>query len=284
MTAGASGARWARSGADPPHTLSDYQESIPIELIATPRRDFRICRRDDRVCGLVDRYSYDQIDHLPVMDGQSGPDGSIVGVFPVAELARSGGAEGSVGERMEPLREEHLIGADASILSFVRGAEARPFRLVISGPEIIGLVSISDLQRLPVRAALFALVTLLELVMAEAIQRRLPDSDAWMELLSEGRRGKVHEQEERGRGSDTLVDRVLYTQFCDKVTIIAKMDGPRNWSLEPFDCDMRGAQDLRDELAHANEYAASLDAARKVCQLVRAMDPWIHTLTEWALA
>jgi hypothetical protein len=61
---------------------------------------------------------------------------------------------------MRALPEENLIGADAGILSFVKGADRRGCRLVMSGAEISGLVSLSDLQKLPVRATvLFALIT-----------------------------------------------------------------------------------------------------------------------------
>jgi hypothetical protein len=63
--------------------------------------------------------------------------------------------KGRVYEKMRHLSEANLIGADASILAFVRDADRHKCRLVVSGCEISGLVSLSDLQRLPVRAALF---------------------------------------------------------------------------------------------------------------------------------
>src|SRR5205809_4231918 len=83
-------------------------------------------------------------------------------------------------------------------------------------------VSVSDLQRLPVRAALFAIVTQLEMTMADVVRRRFPQPDAWMGLLSQGRAEKVRENVARAKAEDTLVDRLLYTEFCDKVSIIDK--------------------------------------------------------------
>ncbi|WP_287209273.1 hypothetical protein, partial [Mesorhizobium sp.] len=62
---------------------------------------------------------------------------------------------GKISESVIPLSEETLVGADASILDFIRDADQRPCRLVVSGRQIEGLVSISDMQKLPVRAALF---------------------------------------------------------------------------------------------------------------------------------
>ncbi|MGO4843671.1 hypothetical protein AB4144_66485, partial [Rhizobiaceae sp. 2RAB30] len=78
-------------------------------------------------------------------------------------------------EKYEALREAHLIGADASILSFVKEADTRPFRLLVSERGIVGLVSLSDLQKLPVRAALFGLVTGLEMAMTDAILTHDPE-------------------------------------------------------------------------------------------------------------
>ena len=67
-----------------------------------------------------------------------------------------------IADYFEPLSEDHLIGADASIIDFVMQAENHPVRLVVSDDEVAGLVSLSDLQHLPVRAAIFTLITSLE--------------------------------------------------------------------------------------------------------------------------
>jgi hypothetical protein len=87
--------------------------------------------------------------------------------------------------------EENLIGADASLLTFIRNADRQMCRLVVSGPEMNGLVSLSDLQQLPVRAALFAMVTHLEITMAQAIRREFNQSEDWMDCLSIERKSNL---------------------------------------------------------------------------------------------
>jgi hypothetical protein len=122
------------------------------------------------------------------------------------------------------------------------------------------------------------------MTMADVVRRRFSQPDAWMGLLSQGRAEKVRENVARAKAEDTLVDRLLYTEFCDKVTIIDKawissVDGsPKKKS---FQKDMQDIQNLRDNLAHANDYAATRDAARSVCECVREMDGWIRSLAEW---
>jgi hypothetical protein len=78
----------------------------------------------------------------------------IVGLIEFASFMNGAKASGLIRDWMQRLSDENLIGADASILTFVRDADRQRCRLIVAGHEISGLVSLADLQRLPVRAAL----------------------------------------------------------------------------------------------------------------------------------
>ena len=268
-----------RSEDDPHDALVAFQESLPVHLIATARRDFSSCRPSEPISVVIERGCADRYDFLPVLE--PGADGeSVVGVLEVAQVQGGVAPESTVHQRMQPLAEKHLIGADASILTFIRDADRHPFRLVVSGHQISGLVTLADLQRLPVRAALFAIVTHLELTMADVIRRRLSQPDNWMELLSQERAAEVQRRVESAE-SDTRGEKLLYTEFSDKVTIIAKYEPVLRElakSKTSFSKDMRKIRELRDKLAHANDYAATQKAARHVCECVRKMDDWIKVL------
>jgi hypothetical protein len=184
---------------------------------------------------------------------------------------------------MRPLSEENLIGADASLLAFIRNADRQMCRLVVSGPEINGLVSLSDLQRLPVRAALFAMVTQLEMTMADVIRRGFTQSGHWIDRLSSKRKCNVHKRAAAAKSENTFVDMLLYTEFCDKVTIVRKHPN-FPWSKTSFEEDLSKVQSLQDGLAHANDYAGTREAASDVCKTVRLMDQWIDRLSGWPRA
>ena len=96
-------------------------------------------------------------------------------------------------------------------------------RLVISGASIVGLVSLSDLQKLPVRAVLFALITGLEISMFEVIKKECPNDDDWKHHLSPGRRRKIDEEIGPSHPSEIFVDALLSTQFCDKADILQRI-------------------------------------------------------------
>ncbi len=89
-----------------------------------------------------------------------------------------------------------------------------------------------------------------------------------MDCLSNGRQNKIKRKIEESRRDDGFVDTLLFTQFCDKADIITK-----SFQLARGKTKLRGQlneiQELRDNLAHANEYAATPDHARNVCAVLR---------------
>jgi hypothetical protein len=209
-------------------------------------------------------------DFLPVIDGTR-----IVGMFNVAEY-RDRRTLDTVWRRYSPLSEEYLIGADASILDFVLDADQRRCRLVISGPKIIGLVSLSDLQKLPVRAALFALVTGFEITMAELIRRLLPTDRDWLDLLADSRQKKIEDEKSRAKKEDVYVDSLLFTQFCDKRDILKQ--NIREDDQQSFNESLIRIERLRNSIAHANDYASSPFEAEKVWEIVRELLRWMDQL------
>lgn len=73
---------------------------------------------------------------------------------------------------------------------------------------------------------------------------------------------------------------VDYSPFGDTVTIIRKSQhfGLRKTGYEK---DFRRIQKLRDAMAHANDYAASREAATKTCQTVRLIEDCKARLSHW---
>lgn len=257
---------WRKSspgGADSYETL---HSGLTVRMISTPREKLRTCGRDEQIADVLRRNS-DDFDFLPVTE-TSEPKGRFAGLFPAAEIRKTGKVEGSISEAFYSLSEDFLIGADATILEFIQQADERPCRLVVSGPQIVGLVSLSDLHRLPVRAVLFALITGLEMTMADYIRLSLPNEDDWMNLLSTSRRQMIDEKKRKAKASDDFVETLLLAQFCDKKFILKNIyRGNRSKSaLEQL---LSRVENLRNNVAHANEYAATADSARNICSVVR---------------
>lgn len=258
---------WARrDDLQSPVVMQAAHAGLTVKLITTPIEEVMTCHAAERVAEVIARNTA-LFDYLPVKDA---PDdaGRIVGLFHAAEFFGAVAPDGRVADHVIGLTESHVIGGDAGILDFVGDADIKPCRLVFSGARISGLVSLSDLQRLPVRAALFAVITGLEMTMADAIRRRHSADDAWLACLSENRRGKIEAEMAKSRQGDGFVDSLLFTQFCDKAEIVRESISLPIGKKE-LKSRLGRLERLRNSIAHANEYAATREAAATVSRDIR---------------
>jgi hypothetical protein len=270
---------WSSNSVAKPNLMAALQDRLSVALLATPRQALRTCSVDETVSEVMVRNT-EKFDYFPVTDTTPHGRERIVGLIELVPYLHGRPADGNVRDHMLPLSEDNMVGADAGVLAFVRTADRHRCRLVISGAEVSGLVSLADLQKLPVRAALFAMITHLEMTMAEAIRREFDGADGWKNRLPKCRKAKLDSQRQAAKVADNWVDDLLLTQFADKTTIILKSPS-FTASKTRFEKEMAKAQSLRDNLAHANEYARTRDSAAKVCAIVRNVENWIERLNEW---
>ena len=212
-------AKWANSGDDGPDVLERVQRGLTVDMVMTERLDLCTCRIDETACEVMARNT-GQFSFLPVVNGQ----GRILGLYAAERWFGKDAPQERIGDDFEPFSEDIVIGADASIIDFVKTADTRQTRLVISGDRIAGLVSVSDLQRLPVRAALFTLITRLEMTMARRIEREWNGDDrmGWLNLVSDKRRACIVTAIEKAKEEDNFVSEIAFSQLPDKATILRK--------------------------------------------------------------
>lgn len=245
---------------------------LTVDMIMTPRDLIMDCAPDDPVAMVVsrntERYSY-----IPVRS-----DDRYVGLLTAEPWFDRAPPDGTVADHFRPMSEDLLIGADASILNFVCGADHHPCKLVVSRHRIEGMVCRSDLQKLPVRAALFAVITGFEMEMMNLIRAHFPD-DAWKAHLTPGRLKKVNDQIGKSKKADGYVDALLFAQFCDKRDII--LEGIAAASNAGLTEDhFKTFETLRNALAHANDYADTPDEQCKTSSTIRHMLEVKHIMSE----
>lgn len=239
--------------------FEELHGGLPVERIKVPREQLTTCRSHD----VLSKVAATGFDYLPVENAK----GHFVGLLATKDV---GTATRRVKERMCPLSEADLIPADATILDLLRRVRQKPFLVVGSG-GIDGLVAWTDLQKLPVRTALFALVTGFELTMYEAIKREFGDGDDWLDDLQENRRKCAKALFEDRKKEDSHVDLLLCTQFCDKGRVLiesfklSKLSGSKTQLRKR----LKAIEDVRNNLAHANNYAMTLEEAERLRDTVR---------------
>ena len=257
--------RWPSDDEIGDDIFETLHSGLAVALIATERKRLMTCRPNEFLSAVVRRSAAQQYDYLPVTNDDGG---DIVGLLHAQECVQHASGAERVREHFRPLSEGDLIGANASILDFIRDADSKPRRLIVSESEIMGLVTVSDLQRLPVRVALFALVTGLERTMAGAISKQYEDENKWWELLSERRREKVREKVAKSKQDNGFVNTLLFTEFCDKRDVLLHFF-PSSLSKTKLRRQLEEIEELRNKVAHANDYATTQTEAQWVCAVVQ---------------
>lgn len=242
--------------------LRQVQGGLTVSLIMAQRTSLMTCTRSDRQDELR-RKNINDYSTLPVVDG----DKRIIGLYDASRWFIDSAPSEQVGNDFTPVSESILIGADASIFDFLRSADKNPTQLVVREHGIAGLVTLSDIQHLPVRAALFTLITGFEMVMAALIKTVWPD-DEWQSELSGPRRAVLDAEIKKAREQDAYTGDLVLTQFCDKATLIRKTERLTG-SKSKLEAVTKKAERLRNKLAHGNHYATKPKDAMAICQLVR---------------
>ena len=246
-------------------TMAGLEAGLLVRHIAT--FDLRTCSVDDPAIEVLDDPFLSDFDYIPVR----GKAGSIVGVLgrvvqPVA---------GHVAGVMRTLEESLVVSAAAPLISFVRMAGTAPYKLVLTESGIEGIVTRSDLLKLPVRLLLFALVTHLEMLMSEVIRTRYRSGDeTWLDVLSEGRRDKVTDKRAELKRLRREPELLELTDFCDKRDIVEALAALG----ATFDGEMKDIELLRNTLAHAGTFINDDNELHLLSRNVEAAEKWIAQL------
>jgi len=152
-------------------TLAGLDAGLRVRHIAT--FDVQSCEPEDSAAAVFERHP--DFDQFPVTQ-----DGRVIGVIERGD----GEMGGPVRDHFRRLDDSMLVSAEEPLTGFISLLEEKPhYRLVVLGTRIAGIVTRSDLIKLPVRLVAFMAITHLEILMADLIRARCGDDDAWLALL-----------------------------------------------------------------------------------------------------
>ena len=256
--------------------LDQLDQSIPVRLIAT-MGVLTSAIADEPVADADRRAAEHRFDFLPV---KSRCEGSIIGLFRRNDNRRISNA--TVQQVMQTLDgATNLISADAPLSDFVATADTSPARLVLDRAEIKGLVTLSDLQRLPVRTFLFGLFIHLELLLTQELKRCLGPNVEPFDLLPPDKASRARNAWTRTLGSE--MDRDIYSTlyFSDKIVIaqglhiLGKASDTIGGEL------LKVQQFIRHPIAHGKSFALTRQDAHSMVRATRVMRVWIKEFREF---
>ena len=235
-------------------TIAGLEDGLQVQHIAT----FSIvtCSLNDPVNHVLD--AHPGYDRVPVKDEK----GCIVAV-----LERTNGELSEiVKDCMKPLDDSVLVSAEEPLNKFIPSMADEPhYRLVLRGMKIDGIVTRSDLLKLPVRLLVFARVTHLEMLIARIIQANCMNYDDWLRHLSQKEQDDIkkgHGELERSRDDPPLLE---LTQLGQKIRILRKI-----LSLDDNTCSrLEEVRHLRNSIAHAKDFAGNEE---RLCKFMKHLE------------
>ncbi len=261
---------------DPDELFSSLERGLPVRLIAT-MRDLQTCDINEDVSAVLSNQRLADFDYVPVRR-----DGVIVGLLDRLQLTDKQKLglqmKGPVDGFFTPLHESCLIAATEGILSFIDTAASHHCRLVLDGKKIEGIVTISDLQKLPVRLAIFLQVTHLELLMTRLIRKSgVPEND-WLEILDKGQRDQINKRWAKQRQFDVAIEKIYLANLSHKMEVFRHLFTRHIPDLELYKSEMRAIRELRNGLAHGNDYAVTRKMALRTIDTINLCRSWISRL------
>lgn len=252
--------------------LSHLERSTPVRLMATLGA-FVAADAAEPLAAAISRADQHRFDYLPVREGAEGP---VVGLFARKGVAADGAAR--VRDVMQPLSSANLIAIDAPLLQFVLSADSNPCRLILDDTKVGGLVTLSDIQRLPVRTALFSLFIHLELLLTQALRKEIGPDRSPFDLLSGKRAEDARERWQTFKASGLDHDPYSALMFADKKTIARNLR-LGGLSGERIDTELSSIEaKLRNPIAHGADYARTEAAALEIVRVARLVKTWIDAL------
>jgi hypothetical protein len=222
-------------------TLSGMEQGFQVRLIATFDPDV-VSAPPDAIASEWLASHHPAFDQFPVRDGDA-----TIGV-----LLRDRTAEPqkrTVREAMHPLRDGMMVSADTPIADLIPALKEGHCRLVLRGDRINGLVTQSDLLKLPVRMLFFGLITHLEIVLRAVIGRRLA-WEGWAERLPGDRRRQVRREFKSVQDARLDPDPLEFTVFGDLIDVLR---GEADFDAA-FIEDLMRIRAFRNTIAHAKTY------------------------------
>ena len=151
---------------------------------------------------------------------------------------------------------DDLVSGDASLIEVVRSLAINSQCFVTILDEVGGIVTLSDLEKPPMRMFLFGIITLGEMLMTDLIRHRYPD-DSWHSLISPQRHAKAVELQEERRRRGQNADLLDCLQYSDKGWILSRDSEVREAlgqnSRREARLALKELETLRNNLAHTQE-------------------------------
>jgi CBS domain-containing protein len=249
-------------------TLDGLDKGIQVHHIAS--FDLECCSPQDTVKSVMERGEWLIFSQILVRD-----EGRAVGI-----IERTGAeTDNTVARQMRPLSDAMLISATAPLSEFLKICRCDTFRLVVDTTRIAGIVTVSDLQKLPVRLHTFARIAHLEMLMSEIITiRSSGKDDLWKHMIAARRILNAENYRAEYRRDNLDLPLIEYTDFGDKVKVISRLVQ----ELCSASTELKEVETLRHLTMHNRPVDASGQGVSTFLDRLSLAERWIERMHDFA--
>jgi len=222
--------------------LQQFIDSLTVDLIAESLESISASKDISDAKSKMQQHRFDVL-------GVKGDDGKVVGYVVNDEPGK-----GIVEQFRKDFSIDEIVSNGAPIANHIANISKMKRLFVLANNGIDGIVTIADLQKMPVRLMIFGIISLLEMVLLEWIRKQFPH-DEWKDMIRENRLEKAEELYKQRQRKHQEIELVDCLQLCDKWTVLMKAEGniPRELgftskgSAERY---FKQLENVRNSLAH----------------------------------
>jgi len=238
-----------------------------------------------------DAYALEMYDHLETREFDIAGVKRSANEPVIGYVRREKLTSGLVGDHVEVITHHDYVNESISIDPLLTLLRDRTFVFVGVENQIVGILTLADLNKPLVRVYFFGLISLLEIHMSFWISRQYPD-EAWVELLPTERveLAQKTQYERKRRGQHLGLADCL--QFSDKRDLVVKDDHLRQIleleSKTKSRACLSDVESLRNTLAHSQydlvqggTWSSLIDLVHRVMKIIASSD---HSVERHAAA
>lgn len=244
-------------------TMAGLEAGFRVSHIAA--FDLEVCAPDMSVGTVLNDLNLKDFDHIPVRE-----DTRIVGVLERGSL----NAAGNVRDGMRRLDGGMMVSAEEPLPKFLPTLTESPYRLVVQGTKIQGIVTLSDVAKLPVRLLAFTSVAHLEAVLTKVIRTECADGDEkWLLLLGEHRARVEKRLQDRRKQNIHLLSPIEVAYLSEKISVVGRL-----LRLKKLEGDRKSITDFRNSLAHDGDFVKECGGVDGLLGRLQLVQAWIDKL------
>jgi len=258
-------------------TMSGLEKGLQVIHITTPAAQLLCCQHDENIETVLARRDLKPFDQIPIKKQET-----IIGLLKRRECPE--GAKGAAREHMQPLGEKTLVSADTPLVEFIQDDSLD--RIVIDGTKIYGLVTRSDLLKLPVSLLGFALTMHAETLMLNIIRSTRISDEIWLTWAPH--KVEILRHYKRLISKRSELDKLELTYITDKSEILrnlATLEEFASYLPDKFFIDqLKDITELRNSIAHTGNTSDNDDILQELIDRLRITHKWIEDIEQWRTA